>query len=500
MKSSVVMKIVGFVVFAIFVLIVQGVFTYQRTFSLLKLVKDQQESFALSGALKDLHQCMTDAEAGERGFVITGEEQFLEPYNMAIAGAKEAAKIVNDLVKGHDMHEKRITSLDQLIGELMTFHGVVIETRRKQGLKEASSLVVSGQGKTLMDAIRKIPLEMYAEETGDRSEINESLDTTTRTTVNIIGYGVAISVILLILAGLIIVGSVARPLSELSTIIEQIAEATQQLIAASSQILNATTQVASSTAETVTAISETTTTVEEVRQAAQLSSQKARTVSENSARVGQIAQSGNTSVEETGKGMERIRVQMQSIADTIVRLSEQSQSIGGIIASVTDIADQSNLLAVNAAIEAAKAGEQGRGFAVVAQEIKSLAEQSKQSTTQVRGILNDIQKATSAAVMATEQGSKAVEAGVKQSAQAGESIKLLAESSEDAVRAGNQIVASSQQQVIGMDQICIAMENIKQAGTQNSESLKKAESVARNLSELGQKLKNLVEQSSARHV
>src|SRR4028119_1286641 len=107
--------------------------------------------------------------------------------------------------------------------------------------------------------------------------------------------------------------------------------------------------------------------------------------------------------------MQRIREQMEAIGESMMRLSEQSQAIGAIIATVDDLAQQSNLLAVNAAIEAAKAGEQGKGFAVVAQEVKSLADQSKQATTQVRTILNDIQKATGAAVMATEQGSKAVE-------------------------------------------------------------------------------------------
>ena len=90
---------------------------------------------------------------------------------------------------------------------------------------------------------------------------------------------------------------------------------------------------------------------------------------------------------------------MESVAQSIVRLSEQSQTIGEIIATVNDLAEQSNLLAVNAAIEAAKAGEHGKGFAVVAQEVKSLAGQSKQATNQVRAILGDIQKATNAAAM-----------------------------------------------------------------------------------------------------
>ena len=96
----------------------------------------------------------------------------------------------------------------------------------------------------------------------------------------------------------------------------------------------------------------------------------------------------------------------RAIAEHILALSEQTQQIGEIIAAVNDLADQSNLLALNAAIEASRAGEQGRGFAVVAHEIRSLAEQSKAATAQVRTILSDIQRATNAAVMATEQGTK----------------------------------------------------------------------------------------------
>ena len=281
--------------------------------------------------------------------------------------------------------------------------------------------------------------------------------------------------------------------AELSNVIMEVKETVNIIASSSAQILAATTQVATGTAETSTAISETSTTVEEVQQASKQASQKAKNVADSAQRVVQVFQNGQKAVEETIIGMNRIREQMDSIAQTVVRLSEQSQSIGGIIASVTDIADQSNLLAVNAAIEAAKAGEQGKGFAVVAQEIKNLAGQSKQATSQVRNILNDVQKATGAAVMATEQGSKAVESGLKQSMQAGEAIRILAESSNEAVQAATQIVASSQQQVVGMDQIGVAMQNINQAGTETAVSMIQAEKSAKSLHELGQKLKELVE-------
>jgi methyl-accepting chemotaxis protein len=286
----------------------------------------------------------------------------------------------------------------------------------------------------------------------------------------------------------------AAMVSRLKSHMNGISEGFAVLNTAASEILAATTQVVSGTAETAAAISETTATVEEVRQAARLSAEKAKNVSNNAQRVTQTSQSGQAAVEDTAAVMLRIRDQMETITKTIVRLSEQSQSIGGIIASVTDLADQSNLLAVNASIEAARAGEQGKGFTVIASEIKSLAEQSKQATAEVRGILSEVQKATGAAVMATEQGTKAVDDGVKQSKQAGEAIKVLADSSTEATQAATQIVSSSQQQVVGMDQVGIAMENIRLAGTQTAASMRQAEAAAQNLHELGQRLKTLVEQ------
>ena len=266
------------------------------------------------------------------------------------------------------------------------------------------------------------------------------------------------------------------------------------IIASSVAELSASSaQLASSAAENATSISETTTTIEEVRQTAELASTKAEQMASESHRIRETSQQGRESTDETIQGMNKIQTQMSAIAETIIRLSEQSQAIGQIIATVDSLSEQSNVLAVNASIEAAKAGEHGKGFSVVAQEVKSLAEQSKQATTEVRGILNEIQKATSTAVMATEQGNKVVEKGTATAAQAGQAIVALSGSLDQSADAATQIAAASQQQRVGMDQITTAMESVSEASQQNATSAKQLEGAVQNLKQLGEKLKGIVE-------
>jgi methyl-accepting chemotaxis protein len=274
---------------------------------------------------------------------------------------------------------------------------------------------------------------------------------------------------------------------------KEIGEGVSVLASSANEILAAATQVGAGATETAAAVSQTTATVEEVRQTAQLSGQKARYVSDIAQKAAQVTQDGKKAVEEALEGMKRIKVQAEAIAQNIVSLSEQSQAIAEIAGTVADLAGQVNLLSVNASIEAARAGEQGKGFLVVAQEVKNLASQAKQATVQVRSILNDVQKAIGAAVMATEQGSKITEAGFEQAARAGQSIQALADTVLESSQAAVQVAASSQQQQAGMDQLASAMASIKQASEQNVAGSRQAEGAARNLHDLGQSLKRLVE-------
>ena len=572
MKWSVGTKIGSGFALALVIMVIIGAVAHRSIGTLTETAGWVDHTHIVLERLATLIQALVDAETGQRGYIITGENNYLEPYQASFGVIDKDVRDLRELTKDNANQQHRLDLLQPMVAERIASLKEGVALRKEKGFEGARDWVATGKGKIEMDAIRKAVAEMRDDE--DlllKTRSDEAQASAAHAKLTIL-FGTVAAMVVLALAGFVITRNISGPLREISSAAEKIAagdlgvsvssdgradevgvlantfsrmtaslqgmadvarkiadrdlrvqvkqqsdkdvlgnafvamvnnlrQATSELAegvnvlsASGSEILASTAQVASGAAQVGTAIAQTTSTVEEVKQTALVSSQKAKSVSESAQKAAHTAQAGRKSVDASVDGMRRIQTQMESIADSVVKLSEQGQAIGEIIATVNDLAEQSNLLAVNAAIEAAKAGDQGKGFAVVAQEVKSLAEQSKQATAQVRAILSDIQKATTGAVLATEQGSKAVEAGVKQSSEAGEAIKSLAEIITEAAQAATQIAASSQQQLVGTDQVAAAMENIKQASMQNAAGTKQAETAARNLHELGQKLKRVVEQ------
>jgi len=275
-------------------------------------------------------------------------------------------------------------------------------------------------------------------------------------------------------------------------IIKRLSESVQTLTSSSEQLSAASTQLVGGSSEIVAAVEETSASIEEIKGIAHGTDEKARAVADKAQAAVAVSQDGRLAVDGTVARMEDIRDQMTALGDIILRLSGHGQTINEIIIAVEDLADQSNMLAVNAAIEAAKAGEEGRGFAVVAQEIRVLADQSRQATTKVRAIVQDIQKSTNAAVLATEKGAKVVEDGVLQSMHAGESIVKLMGSIDDTAQAGTVIAASAREQIVGMDQIMIAVRQVKAATTQNVTAAQELQKTAKYLAAMGKGLSDIV--------
>jgi methyl-accepting chemotaxis protein len=280
----------------------------------------------------------------------------------------------------------------------------------------------------------------------------------------------------------------------LQGMIAGIREAASNLGSAAAEILAAATQQVSGANEQSAAISQTTTTVEEVKAISEQSTERAQAVVDTSQHTVEISAVGRQSVEDTIASMAQIKERVESIAENILALSEQTQQIGEIITTVGDIAAQSNMLALNASVEAARAGEHGKGFAVVAEEVRNLAEQSRQATAQIRTILLSIQDGINTTVMATEEGIKVVEGGVRLVAQASEAIEQLANAIDESAQVSMQMMAGGRQQASGVEQIAVAMQNINQVTVQGLASTRQAEKAAQDLNDLARSLSEIVEQ------
>jgi len=514
---------------------------------------------------------LKDAETGQRGYLITGMEKYLQPYTNSLAKLEKDIKNLRDLTIDNPTQQQRIEKLEPLITEKLKELDETINLRKFDGFDAALDIVITDVGKNVMDDIRIVLTEMTKEENELLKARSEHSINTTQTAKNGIVLIIVVAFLIVILLSIYLTRIIARPIRMISKIanrislgdlsqkinlnqkdeigklaesfktmqksmqekavqakeisqgnlkininplsdedsmgtafkimverlrsqINEITEGVNVLSSSTSEIMASVTQMASSAAETATSVSETTTTVEEVKQTAEVSNHKAKEISESAIKTTEISREGTRAINNTIEGMNKVKLQMESIANMVVSLSEQSQAVGEITATVNDLAEQSNLLAVNAAIESAKAGEQGKGFTVVAQEIKNLAERSKEATAQVGSILKDIQKSVSSAVMATEEGGKAVEEGLKLTSISGETIRTLSESVDEAANVMIQVAASSQQQLEGMDQMVSAMENIKEASIQSAASTQQSADSVNELKKLGDKLQELMNQ------
>ena len=276
--------------------------------------------------------------------------------------------------------------------------------------------------------------------------------------------------------------SITRPLRETTGV----------LATSSAEILAATSEQASGANESMAAVAQTAATVDQVAQTTEQAAQRARTVAEGAQRASEISRNGRAAVDNSIAVMGRVVEQVESMRAGIRALGDQAELIRGITSTVDDIAERSNLLALNAAIEAARAGEEGRGFAVVAGEIRSLAEQSKRATVEVRNIVGDIQRATASAAAIAEEGSRQASESQRAVTEAGETIRLLGETMGEASQAAAQIAASAGQQATGMAQIRQAMRNIREVTQQNLVATQQTERAAKDLALIGGNLVDLV--------
>lgn len=294
-------------------------------------------------------------------------------------------------------------------------------------------------------------------------------------------------------------GELARLGSHLNAMTWSLREVASQTRAAAEEVNASTAQIrasaqeqAAAMAQQLSAIEQTNATLTEITHSGAQITSRAQVVERSAQSVVDSSTTGLRAVEEGAEAMDSIRDQVETVARTIISLSERTQAIGEIILTVNAIAERSHLVALNASIEAAAAGEHGRTFSVVAAEIKRLADQAREATGRVRANLGEIQQGISSTVLLTEEAAKRVEAGRRQGAATEELIRALAGNLQESVQAFQQIVAATNQHHIGLEQVMQALQSIRHASSQTASTTRELEGMAGNLSNLSEQLVDAV--------
>ncbi|MBU8900743.1 methyl-accepting chemotaxis protein [Corallococcus sp. H22C18031201] len=269
----------------------------------------------------------------------------------------------------------------------------------------------------------------------------------------------------------------------------QISSTTEQLVATSAEQESGADEQASS-------LNMTSATTEELARSAQQIAGDAESVAAIAETTFAAAQTGQRGATAFLGAMQRMREGNQAIADAVVRLNKRVQQIGKVVEFINEIADKSDLLALNAELEGTKAGEVGRGFSLVAAEMRRLAENVIRSTKEIEGLIEEIRDATNGAVMATEAGLKATESGAELAAQVDEGLGLILELARQTSHAVRSISLATQQQQTGTDQLAAAMGDILRVTEQNAAATKQMVAANADLSTLSRDLKHVVDRFS----
>jgi methyl-accepting chemotaxis protein len=240
------------------------------------------------------------------------------------------------------------------------------------------------------------------------------------------------------------------------------------------------------------AVNETTTTMDELDASFTQTGEMVQTAAERAEQSLAVANRGIQTVRQTLDGMVGLKEKVATIAEQILTLSEQTGQISTITSQVSDLASQTNMLALNAAVEAARAGEHGRGFAVVAAEIRKLADGSRKSAERIDALVDQIQKATNATVMATEEGTKTVEQGIRLAQKTVEAFTEVKDASNTASEAAQQMRLSVPQQVTAVKQVLASMDSLNTGARETAAGIGQTRIGSENLREAALELKAII--------
>jgi methyl-accepting chemotaxis protein len=473
--------------FAGAVLVLLSVVGFRTTSKLVDDSRWVQHTYEVRATLTELLSALKDAETGARGFVISGEQTFLEPYRFAVGETERKITHLRRLIADNPKQQQRLEVLTALVAERLAEAKRVVDTRGTGGYDAASALVVEAEGKRLMDRLRASVAEMDGEEAQLLDARTKEAAVASNAAQAVLLWGSALGVLAVALMSFVIVRSLIR----------QIGTAVHQVQSSSTELQAAANQQASGAKEQSSAMTEMTTTISELLATSRQIAESAQRVVQVAEQTAKGARTGNAKVQRAHESIAAIRRQVDAIVGHMLELGSKSQLIGAVLDIVSELAEQTNILAINATIEAADAGDSGRRFGVVADEIRKLADRVAGSAKEIRALVEDVRSSVNTTVIATEAGSKSVDAGASQFADVALAFEEIGGLVSTTTEAAREIELSTKQQTTAVEQVNIAIASITQATRETEVSTEQTLSTATQLSSLSRALQRIVAQTNS---
>ncbi|MEG4128535.1 CHASE3 domain-containing protein [Microcoleus sp. Pol1B3] len=450
--------------------------------NLAEAIEWQTHTYVVKTNLQALEKDLVDAETGQRGFIFAGKEEFLEPYNNGQVAFYTTVNATKELIKDNPEQVKNLEQVEKLGQQKLDELAESISLKRAGKEPELRDLVLSGKGKIFMDEIRDKLAEMLKVEDNLLVQRTKVAKQSEQLAAIVSIGGTIVAVVFGSFIVLFIFAKIIRPINQVAN-----------TIASSSTEIAATVQQQERTAaQQSSSVNQTTITMDELGAASQQSAQQAQAGAESARQALQITEKGTLAVEQTLESMIILKENVGAIAAQILQLSEQTYQIGNISTDVTDLANQTNMLALNASVEAVRAGESAKGFTVIAAEIRKLADKSKKSAEKINRLVDDIKNAINSTVAVTKEGTKTVEQGTKISQETAAAFSKVANAVNNVVLNNQQISLTAQQQAVAIQQVVEAMNSLNLSAKETASGITQTKVGTQQLNDAAQNLNSIV--------
>lgn len=398
---------------------------------------------------KEWEVSITKMQRAARGYLLIKNDQSRTTFEEASEDYKKLSQAMIGTARGTG-HEEDLKSIVELGDSLNAVDKELIALVNKGQQDKALEQFRKGEILKMSKELETKLREHEKEHAGILEKAQKSSSDALNSVVLVVVLGTVLSIMLSIAIGLLIINNITKPVTS----------AINAMSSTSTEIAATVNQHERTASQQASMVNETTTTIQELGASSRQTSEQASSAAEVAQQALKATGEGTIIVKQAINGMNSLGAKVGVIAEHILKLGEQTAQIGNLANMVKDLSTEINMLALNAAVEAARAGEHGKGFAVVAGEVRKLANESKKSAEQANAVIADIQKATNATILRTEEGTKVVEEVTGYAGNVGELFDSLSEAANKVYENAQQVLLNAKQQATAIGQVVEAMNGL----------------------------------------